>query len=302
MVLATLSKHLHSLQKMSRESEELKELKLLVDDLLRGIPDEDQKVLSEAANASLTASVIHVRLRTILTALLTLLIAFFCFYVIFFIVMEDKQWYDWVRMWEILVIMALALCISSNKNIARNLKILIMLSFIAVLFDIVATTFVTNDDVDAAVKKDHKRNVKEILYILSFFFLALDATSFVVAVYYRQASSLQLPIVKLYFESVESGVKLHFAAALLYVIKKYNKTLQSTEDEERDQATTRANRKTYAASLNARNQQPVPKSRNTTPPAQHSARRESRNTQDSDDYESDDNEYADEDNSNNSFF
>jgi hypothetical protein len=133
--------------------------------------------------------------------------------------MEDKQWYDWMEMWQFVCALAFIVALVTMSNIYRNMLMLLIIVLIAIVIDAVGVGFFRQKDYTSVTgNNQYRRNIKLVLLVIQSFFLALDVTEFILLLAYRYASALGRDEVMERFQLIgKTGEKWTINAILLYL-------------------------------------------------------------------------------------
>lgn len=236
----------------------------LISKIVSGNPNEQR--IRTVANDSLTAYSLYRRIRTIGLILLSILSVLVTWYLLFFIVMEDKQWYDWMRLWQVLVVLGLMLLVFKPSYVIRMFELVLVLAFVALVFDVIAVSYINPLDIDTAHDNNRRKNVKELLLIFSAFFVSLDFIIFVVALYYRFFSALGNEYILDLYTRAGTTVPRWFQLAIMADITHTVDSAVKSRARQQIKSTEQYNRDTEFVSRLVQPQQPPPSSLVTPTP------------------------------------
>lgn len=186
----------------------------VVSNIIKNHPN--QQRIRTVADSTLTAYALYRRIRTIGVVFLAIVSMLTTWYLLFFIVMEDRQWYDWMRLWQLAVILGLLLLVCKPTYVMRMFDLVLVLTFIALVFDIIAVSYINPLDINAAEGTTKARqNVKELLLIFSIFFVSLDVILFIIALYYRFFSALSDDYILDLYSRVATSAPRWFQLAIM---------------------------------------------------------------------------------------
>lgn len=143
--------------------------------LLAPFTEEEKEFLAEGGREIVKAIKIRKAMFGIFMWLLIMDVSFLIFYIIYFVVIEDGAWYNWVELFHYMLELGIVITLFSPDNVHRNLKYLIVLASIALFLDMFGNAYLRPTQWDDANTIDpHKKNIKEILFIFQTFFTIDD--------------------------------------------------------------------------------------------------------------------------------
>jgi hypothetical protein len=176
--------------------------------------------LAVAAEETVTASQTAVRyygqIRTGFTSLVSIDFAFFAFYLVFFLLMDDKNWYDWMIFVELLNIFAIILVVvGDTKRVYQSFYYVLATSFICLAVNAIGIGVVRVPDMQQADQNNvRRRHQKEVLLAYQCFFAAFDLVLLIMAMYYRFGSNLS-DAVLLAYEKIGYSMEKFLVDAIL---------------------------------------------------------------------------------------
>lgn len=160
--------------------------------LLAPFTEEEKEYLAEGGREIMKAIKIRKYMYSIFLWLLIMDVSFLVFYIIYFVVIEDGAWYNWVELFHFMLELGIVITLFSPDNVHRNLKYLIVLASVALFLDMFGNAYLRPTQWDDANTIDpHKKNIKEILFIFQTFFTIDDFFILIAAVVFAFGAGLE---------------------------------------------------------------------------------------------------------------
>ena len=173
-------------------------------------------VAEETVTASQTAVKYYGQIRTGFTSLVSIDFSFFAFYLVFFLLMDDKNWYDWMIFVELLNIFAIILVVvGDTKRVYQSFYYVLATSFICLAVNAIGIGVVRVPDMQQADQNNvRRRHQKEVLLAYQCFFAAFDLVLLIMAMYYRFGSNLDGAVL-LAYEKIGNSMEKFLVNAIL---------------------------------------------------------------------------------------
>lgn len=198
--------------------------------------------LEDTVKATQRAAVLYKRIRLAYSIMVALDFAFFTSYLIFFLIMEDKQWFDWLTFAEVLNILAvIILLVSDTKRIYQSFYYILAISFICFVINMIGIFMVRIPDMNAAnMNNVRRRHVKEILLAYQSIFAAVDIVLLFLSMYYRFLTDLDAMVLVAFEKISVSSLKYMVNAILLDLDEEGRRAIEEQFNREKvkDQETT----------------------------------------------------------------
>lgn len=161
------------------------------------IQSENEEAVWIAGHQIERALAIQKRMGFALTALVAIDFSFLAFFSVYFIVLQDHAWFDFLEYMHVFLCIALIITIRQNVNVYRNLKYLLIAGILVFVTDVVLATFLRPLAYhDANPLNLFKRHIKLVLIIVQAIFTSIAFIAVILAVYYRYVSDLATEEVK----------------------------------------------------------------------------------------------------------
>lgn len=188
----------------------------------------DSEYIFNIRNNTLIAYKLSISIRTVAVVFATLITSLLAMYIIFFVGMQDRQWYDWLRLSQIFVVIALLILLAKPGRVLEMFNIVLVLTFLMLVLDIIALAYINPLDINN-MKSETRKNVKEILLIFSVVFVIVDASLFLVSIHFGFVSPLSTTDVKDLYVRTKQRAPAFIGSAVL----------ASVEDDQRQYAQQR---------------------------------------------------------------
>lgn len=188
--------------------------------------DDNVKIYKTLGNVQIAVKIYN-RIRLAFLSLLSMDFAFFAFYLIFFITMQDNNWYDWMMFVEVFNMLAMIVLLSSSTDrIYQSLYYVMAASIICFAVNIIGVFAVRIPDINNATGNNTRRkDVKDVLLYMQISYTIYDFGVFVLAFYYRFLSPLNDDVLARFARISEAMLK-YMRNAILYDMKEtYNKEI-----------------------------------------------------------------------------
>jgi hypothetical protein len=164
--------------------------------------------------------------------LLILDVAVLGLWLLFFLVMEDNSWYDWLEMMHVFMWLGYIITVVQSDNAYRNLKYVMIVGILVFTVDLILAAFVRPNALDDVNPLNTcKRNSKWVLLSVQIVFTVLDFVAIAVAVYYRYLSGLQIPEILARYQMIDAASRDYLTLAIKYfVTKDFAERIQSEVD------------------------------------------------------------------------
>lgn len=188
--------------------------------------DANVKIYKTLGNVQIAVKIYN-RIRLAFLSLLSMDFAFFAFYLIFFITMQDNNWYDWMMFVEVFNMLAMIVLLSSSTDrIYQSLYYVMAASIICFAVNIIGVFAVRIPDINNATGNNTRRkDVKDVLLYMQISYTIYDFGVFFLAFYYRFMSPLNDDVLARFARISEAMLK-YMRNAILYDMKEtYNKEI-----------------------------------------------------------------------------
>ena len=194
---------------------------------MSALKDDTNVVVYKTLENVETAVKIYNRIRLSFISLVSMDFAFFAFYLIFFITIQDRNWFDWLLFIEVTNILAMIfLLVSSSDKIYQSLYFVLAAAAICFTVNIIGIFMVRIVDVNNVTGNNTRRkNTKEVLLYMQISFTIYDFAVFILAFYYRFFSKLGEDVLARFARISQSISKYMQDAILLDIKETYQKEI-----------------------------------------------------------------------------